>query len=126
MAGMDAATGLPLDGWPHVLQSIGQIIATRFGERVMRPWFGSAVPGLLGQLQTPQTVLRFFSAVTVALELWEPRFKVKRLRVLDAARDGRAGLWMEGEYRPRGHLGDPTPAPVLKTLFYGANGPEAA
>jgi uncharacterized protein len=121
MAGMNARTGKLLTGWPHVVQSLGVIFSTRIGERVMRRWFGSAVPGLLGENLTPATFLRFFSAIYAAVELYEPRFRIIKVTPLYAERDGRAGLQIDGEYRPRGHLGDFTPAGAY-TLYLGSSG----
>lgn len=106
MAGMDAQTGRPLAGWDHVLQSLVIIFSTRIGERVMRRWFGSNVPGMLGRNMTPPTYLRFLTALYTAVTLWEPRYRIIRISVLTAERDGATGLLIEGEYMPRGHLGD--------------------
>jgi phage baseplate assembly protein W len=121
MAGMNARTGKPLAGWPHVVQSLGVIFSTRIGERVMRRWFGSAVPALLGQNLTTQTFLKFFSAIYAAVELYEPRFRITKVTPVFVERTGRAGLRIEGEYRPRGHLGDFTVAGA-GTLLLASNG----
>lgn len=103
--GIDRVTGQPLSGWPHVAQSLGVILTTRFGERVMRRWFGSLVPNLLGENMTTQTFVRFFAAVGSALEQ-EPRVRLIQVLPLSVSRDGSAELRIEVEYRPRGHLGD--------------------
>lgn len=107
-SGVDRATGRALSGWPHVAQSLGVIFTTSFGTRVMRRWFGSLIPNMLGENLTPPTLLRFFTALYAALE-FEPRFALTRIRILSAAdelRTGRLRLELEGQYRPRGHLGD--------------------
>jgi len=113
MAGLNRDTGKLLDGWPHVVQSLMVIFTTGFGTRVMRRWFGSSVPQLLGESIVPSTVVRFYGAVATAIELWEPRFRVTKVTPLAAApeatRGGLLGLRIDGEYRPRGHLGDFTP-----------------
>lgn len=106
---IDAVSGVDIVAWPHVLQSIQQILTTRFGERVMREWFGSAVPNLLGENLTTTTVVAFFSAVSSAIEQWEPRFRVIRIIPESVGRDGRLRVQIEGEYRPRALLGDFTP-----------------
>lgn len=116
MAGLNRETGRPLDAWEHLKQSLLVLLTTRIGERVMRRAFGSDVPPLLGERLVPSTVLRFFTAIIVAIELWEPRYRVTRVGVsatapdADRARSGRLGIAIEGEFRPRGHLGDFTPA----------------
>jgi phage baseplate assembly protein W len=106
---IDAVSGVDIVAWPHVLQSIQQILTTRFGERVMREWFGSAVPNLLGENLTTKTVVAFFSAVSAAIEQWEPRYRVIRIIPESVGRDGRFRVQIEGEYRPRALLGDFTP-----------------
>lgn len=106
MAGMDARTGRPLAGWSHVLQSLEVIFTTRIGERVMRRWFGSNVPAMLGRLMVPATYLATFTAIYTAVSLWEPRYRITRFRVLSAERDGRTGIQIDGDHMPRGHLGD--------------------
>lgn len=105
-AGIDRRTGRPLSGWAHVIQSLEIIFSTRFGERIMREWFGSAVPGLLGRNLVPGTVLRFKLAVWVAIELWEPRYRIVRINSISVTRTGQYQVALEGEYRPRAHLGD--------------------
>ena len=80
--GIDAATGDIITGWDHVVQSLRDIFDTRFGTRVMREWYGSFVPNLLGRLITPEEVVPYFAAITSAIEQWEPRFRVTRIQVV--------------------------------------------
>lgn len=116
MTGVDRRTGKPLTGWPHVLQSLGVIFATRFGARVMRRNFGSAVPGVLGKNLTPPTMLKFMTAYAIAVALWEPRFRVRRFvyptneNSADKMRQGKIGITVEGDYMPRALDGDFTVA----------------
>lgn len=120
--GIDRETGRLLTGWEHVAQSIGVILTTRFGERVMRRWFGSLVPNLLGENMVPETFVRFFSAVGSALEQ-EPRVRLLQVLPLSVSRDGRAELKIDVEYRPRGHLGDLTPEGRKRVVYrMGADG----
>ena len=103
----------PISGWSAVVQAIAVIFSTRFGERVMRRWFGSDVPALLGRNLVPSTILRFWSAVCMAINLWEPRFRVTQIVPLGTDlewRVGQIGFRIDGVYYPRGHLGDFTPA----------------
>src|SRR5258708_23634359 len=111
--GIDRRTGKVLTGFDHVLQSVETIFTTMVGERVMRRQFGSSGAALLGRLMTAANVLRFFSLIAVALDLWEPRFRIVKVTVppgvsIDDVRRGRLTLLIDGQYRPRGHLGDPT------------------
>ena len=104
--GIDAETGGTITGWAHVEQSLGDIFFTRFGERIMREWYGSFVPALLGQNITPQEITPFFAAIASAIEQWEPRFRVTELQVTRVTREGRLAFFIAGEYRPRAMLGD--------------------
>ena len=104
--GLNAATGGVLTGWAHVVQSLQDIFTTRFGARIMREWYGSFVPNLLGRNITPKEVTPWFAAVTSAIEQWEPRYRITRIQVLEVTRDGQLHFFMEGEYRPRAVFGD--------------------
>lgn len=104
--GMNAVTGGVLEGWPHVVQSLQDIFTTRFGARIMREWYGSFVPNLLGRNITPQEVPLWFAAVTSAIEQWEPRYRVTRIQIIDVTRTGELRFFLEGEYRPRAMFGD--------------------
>jgi phage baseplate assembly protein W len=115
-AGIDRRTGRPLEGWSHVLQSLHAIFTTPIGARVMRRAFGSAVPGLLGKNLTPNTVARFYIAIILAVELWEPRFRVRQVgypastNSTDNLKQGKFGLRLFGDYRPNALDGDFTVA----------------
>jgi len=117
--GIDRRTGQVLSGWPHVLQSLEVIFTTRIGERIMRRTFGSYVPALLGRENlVTSAVTRFFVAIIVAIELWEPRFRVVRILFPEAEnlpetnRRGGLGLRIVGQYRPNALDGDFTVASI--------------
>ena len=116
--GLNAATGTILTGWEHVLQSLSDIFTTGFGERIIREWYGSFVPNLLGQLITPDEVTPFFVAITSAIEQWEPRFRVTEIKVLKATREGALHFYLDGEYRPRAVYGDFTPSGARRLDVY--------
>jgi phage baseplate assembly protein W len=131
MAGLDRDTGRLIDGWPHVVQSIMVIFTTGYGERMLRRWFGSAVPQLLGNSLTEQTVVAFFTAIVTSLEVLErdtglprePRFKVTKITPRRVDRLGSLSIEITGIYMPRGHLGDFTPEDVRGiTLAQGESG----
>jgi hypothetical protein len=117
---MDAGSGADISAWPHVLQSLEVIFTTRFGERVMREWFGSLVPAFLGENLNTPTVVAFFSAVSAAIEQWEPRYRITRIVPESVGRDGRLRIFMEGEYRPRALLNDFTPEGARRVTIVGA------
>ena len=104
--GLNAATGAVLTGWEHVLQSLSDIFTTGFGERIIREWYGSFVPTLLGQLITPDEVTPFFVAITSAIEQWEPRFRVTEIKVLKATREGALHFYLDGEVQASRMSGD--------------------
>jgi phage baseplate assembly protein W len=115
-AGIDAATGRVLRDEAHVDQSLVKIFTTDFGARVMRRFFGSNLPRQLGENQIQETFLRFYSALGVAL-LQEPRIALTRIRPISVERTGRSGFQLELEDRPRGHLGDFTPAGKRRVIM---------
>ncbi|MGV1352836.1 GPW/gp25 family protein [Klebsiella pneumoniae] len=122
--GIDRKTGRLLTGWAHVMQSLEVIFTTRFGERVMRRWFGSFIPKILGENMTPSTILKFWTAICVAIDLWEPRYKVTRITPFgnpEGMRQGALGFQIDGVYMPRGHLGDKTPERDIRSLRLGAS-----
>lgn len=120
--GFDRFTGRVIAGWPHVAQSLQVIFTTRLGERAMRRWFGSAVPKLLGENMVPSTVLKFWTAVCIAIDLWEPRYRVTKIVPFgnpEGMRTGILGFEIEGVYMPRGHLGDLTVERDIRSLRIG-------
>jgi len=104
MIGMDASTGKPLSGDAHLAQSIGDILSTPIGTRVMRRDYGSALFELLDAPMNALTRLRLFAATAVALARWEPRLKLTRVSVADPAVPGRFALTIEGQ-----RTDDPSP-----------------
>ena len=116
---IDAGTGANIGGWPHVLQSLEDIFSTDFGERIMREWYGSAVPRFLGENMNRQTIVPFFAAVASAIEQWEPRFRVTQITPEGVGRDGVLQMTIEGEYRPRALLGDLTPEGARRVSVSG-------
>lgn len=100
MLGMDRNTGMRLEGWPHVAQSIGDILTTRVGTRVERRPYGSDVPNLIDKPQNDDTIMNLFSEIAIALDRWEPRVLLKNIQVLSASADGEFELaidvfWLE-------------------------------
>ena len=70
-----------LKGDPDVLKtSVINIVMTRFGERVMRPEFGSLVPSTLFEQNDPSLVSRIESSVRGAIARWDDRIEVLELK----------------------------------------------
>lgn len=128
--GVDRHTGRVITGWKHVEQSILAIFMTRFHERVLRRWVGSFVPHLLGESNTDRTITHFCWAIMVSIELWEPNYRLRRVRIgnredgtilssVEELRAGNISTQNEGVYRPRAHLGDETPEQPRKIGLIG-------
>jgi len=81
MIGMDATTGKALDGTAHLAQSIGKILSTRLGTRIMRRDFGSDLPNLIDFPANAAGVMLIRAASAVALRQWEPRLAVGKIGV---------------------------------------------
>jgi uncharacterized protein len=111
MAGIDAATGRVLDGFAHVAQSVRDILRTRVGTRLMRRDYGSDIPGMLDRPLNAATVVDATMAVAEALELHEPRFRLRLVEVLARGSNGILSIAVTGTWLPRAHLGDFTAAP---------------
>ena len=119
---LDRETGEVISGWAHVEQCLGDIFTTFFGERIMREWYGSLVPKLLGENMTTDTIVRFFAALTSAIDQWEPRFKITRVTPLSVGRDGKFQVQIEGDYRPLALIGNFTSAGAKRVTVNGAVG----
>ena len=81
MRGMDANTGKPIEGLAHLAQSVGDILGTPLGSRVMRRDYGSLLPRLIDQPLTGSTRLRVFAAIATALMRWEPRLRLTSIDI---------------------------------------------
>lgn len=80
MTGLNKSTGKAIaDQEAHISQSIGDILTTPVGTRVMRRDYGSIIPDLIDQPLNDRTRLRLFSASAAALMRWEPRFKISNI-----------------------------------------------
>lgn len=73
MAGLNATTARPLSETEDIAQSIGVILTTPIGTRVMRRPFGSYLFDLVDCPGTAAGALRVIAAAADAIERWEPR-----------------------------------------------------
>lgn len=83
-AGTHRHTGQRLTETAHIAQSVGDILSTPLGTRVMREDYGSLVPELIDQPQTPALDLKLAAAAFMAIVRWEPRIKPTRMSVSPA------------------------------------------
>jgi hypothetical protein len=107
IAGMNVATGVPVDGLAHLRQSVRNILQTPRGSRVMRRDYGSDLYKLVDQNLTGVTLARIYAATVLALRQWEPRLKVLRVTTEDLAStapEARIVLTIEAEYLPDGRV----------------------
>lgn len=102
MLGMHATTGVALDGLGHLSQSIADIILTPIGSRVMRRTYGSRVPDLIDAPIGQRVLVDATSAVAQALERWEPRYRLDRLRLDRAGADGAVEITLIGRLTATG------------------------
>lgn len=101
MNGTNAATGKALSGIDHLRQSITDILTTPIGTRVMRRDYGSRLPRLVDAPMNRATLLDIYTATAEALLQWEPRFSLQTVTAT-AAKPGKIGLSLTGEYLPDG------------------------
>lgn len=107
--GFNRETGAILRDFDHVRQSIGVILTTPIGSRVMRREFGSEIFDLIDRPMTERVILAIYAAAAVAIARWEPRYALTGCKLITAGADGALSLEFNGTYFPRGHLGDFTP-----------------
>lgn len=101
MDGINATTGKRLNGIAHLRQSIRDILTTPIGSRVARRDYGSRLPRLVDAPINKSTILDMMAATAEALARWEPRFKIERVQIVNAA-PGRIELDLTGQYLPDG------------------------
>ena len=101
MIGMSSLTGRALSGIDHLWQSIKDILTTPIGSRVMRREYGSRLLRLVDGPLTPGLLVDIYAATAEALDRWEPRFRLLRVRARQAG-EGHLSLDLEGKYLPNG------------------------
>lgn len=93
---MNRETGKSLTPLEHLKQSIRVILTTRIGSRVMRRDFGSMLPELVDKPVTARFRTDLYHATAQALQRWEPRVKVRRVKMsLVSDRVVRIDLWLD-------------------------------
>lgn len=92
MIGIEASSGKTLDGMAHLGQSIGDILMTPLGSRVMRRDYGSLLPELIDQPFNDATRMRLFGATALALMRWEPRIRLIRVQLFQGEGPGSYSL----------------------------------
>ncbi|MHB0819832.1 GPW/gp25 family protein [Stutzerimonas stutzeri] len=93
---MNRITGAAIDSTAHIAQSIGDILTTPIGSRVMRREYGSLLPDLIDAPLNDATRLLAYAAVAMALLRWEPRIRLSRVGLQLGDRPGQVVLDLEG------------------------------
>ncbi|WP_341812423.1 GPW/gp25 family protein [Wolbachia endosymbiont (group A) of Conops quadrifasciatus] len=101
MKGMSKETGKELEGIDHLKQSIIDILTTPIGSRIMKREYGSRVFELVDKPINRDFTLEIFSATAEALQKWERRFKLEKVKITDV-KEGRVTLDLEGVYLSEG------------------------
>lgn len=96
MRGVNASTGTSIDGIDHLAQSIGDILSTPIGSRVMRRDYGSLLPQLVDQPFNGATRVRLFGAIATALMRWEPRLRLTRVSIEIGSDPGAVTVTVDG------------------------------
>lgn len=112
---MNRHTGQRLSLRMHIAQSVGDILSTPIGSRVMRRDYGSLVPELIDQPNNELTRLRVYSAAASALAKWEPRLRVTSLQLAQDTDPGRTVLHMRASL-----VGAATQDPISLSIPLGA------
>lgn len=105
----DRRTGARLSNYESALQSVEILFFSRIGEHVMLREYGAGAIALLGRLVSAELLAAFRLLVAAAIDVWEPRFRVRRVLAkgsVDDIRMGKVGFAIEVDFRPNAHLGD--------------------
>jgi hypothetical protein len=111
MADIDQRTGEVIDNYASAVQSVGIVFSTRLAEMIMLREFGAGLIELLGRLLTSRLMSTYITLMMAAIDIWEPRFRVRRIYLsgsVERVRLGAVGFSIEVDWRPNAHLGDTT------------------
>ena len=99
MIGLNRSTGRTLADNDHLAQSIGDILGTPLGSRVMRRDYGSMLTDLIDQPANPITRQLAYAATAAALARWEPRIALTRVGVSTNNADGTMVIDIDADRR---------------------------
>jgi phage baseplate assembly protein W len=92
---MNRTTGQPIARLGHIQQSIGDILTTRIGSRVMRRDYGSQLVDLIDHPSNGATLLMAYSAIVMALMRWEPRVRINQVQLSGLTSGGQCELTLD-------------------------------
>ena len=99
--GMNRQLGTALNTPDHIRQSVGHILTTPLGSRVMNRAYGSKLFQLTDAPLNASTKLNMIAASFDALAEWEPRIEVKEVHI-KGNESGNATIDISGEILANG------------------------
>lgn len=109
LGGMSRIDGSTLSNYESACQAVEHVLSSRIGSFPLLREYAGGVIELLGRATTPPLFAAWRQLVATAIDLWEPRFRVRRCSFSGTAAElrlGKADLVIEADFRPKGHLGD--------------------
>lgn len=99
--GMNRNTGRAITDAEHISQSVGDILRTPVGSRVMRRDYGSLLSALIDQPQSPALELQIKVACYMAILKWEPRITLTSITT-ERQFDGKMIVNLTGQLKDTG------------------------
>lgn len=99
--GMNRNTGQAITDAEHISQSVGDILRTPVGSRVMRRDYGSLLSAMIDQPQTPALELQIKVACYMAILKWEPRITLTTITT-ERQFDGKMIVNLTGQLKDTG------------------------
>lgn len=96
MIGMSRIDGRAVAGEAHFQQSLQDLLTTPLGSRVMRRDYGVDLGALIDAPLGQRAAVDFFMAVAEAVARWEPRWRLRRVRVAGASAAGALEVTLSG------------------------------
>ncbi|WP_336005382.1 GPW/gp25 family protein [Acinetobacter pittii] len=85
---MSRQSGVSITEIESIKQSIGDIVTTPLGSRVMRREYGSIVADLIDQPMSDVLKVKLYSAIYTPVSRWEDRISIESLNVSDVFAGG--------------------------------------
>lgn len=101
MNGMNATDGTALNGDAHLAQSLGDILTTPLGSRVMRRDYGSMLFELIDRPINAAVRMLLHAATAIAIARWEPRLRLTRVTLGGDPVNGMLTIRIEGQRTDR-------------------------
>lgn len=95
--GLSKITGQSLAGNDHLAQSIGDILSTPLGTRVMRRDYGSLLFDLIDAPLTPAIRALVHAATALALSRWESRIRLTQVTMSRGNSNGELSIEILGD-----------------------------